>query len=286
MGFDMHQPFFRPLPEDDILDLEPEVSSEGEVMEQAPLPSQRPKLVVVTPGKATMKFVSPWTDEAKEIVRRFWGKMPAARIADLIPGVNGRNAVISMAHRMGVAKPGLGHRPPPGDCKRGQGTPWTPADVELLRSLCAAGKTHDEVSEALGRSKSSIKHACKHYKIDPPVAAIAATRRAAQASQAQAQAQAEASAAEEEADVDLDIDDAVLPAPGGFRVVTISELEHGMCRWPIDTKVGVCYCGRGPIANQPSGAQSPYCAKHVAIAYVPSRQKQSERTQTYLSKIA
>jgi hypothetical protein len=277
----MHETFFRPLP-DEICDLDLDVSGEGEVMAPAPLPSQEPKIVAITPGKATMRLTSPWTDEAKEIVRRLWGKMPTARIAELIPGVNGRNSVISMAHRMGLAKPGLSHRPPPGGRKRGQGTPWTPADVELLRTLCAAGKTYDEASEALGRSKSSIKHATKQYKIAPPVAAIATTRRVALVLQAQAQARAEAVA---EADVDVDID-AVLPAPGGFRVVTISELEHGMCRWPIDTNAGVCYCGRGPIANQPSGAQSPYCAKHVAIAYVPSRQKQSERTQAYLSKIA
>jgi hypothetical protein len=70
----MHETWFRPLPDDDIMDLEPEVSSEGEVMVQAPLPSQEPEIVLVKPGRASMRFTSPWNDETEQSSQNTGGK--------------------------------------------------------------------------------------------------------------------------------------------------------------------------------------------------------------------
>lgn len=281
----MHETWFRPLPDDDLFDLDPEVSSEGEVMERVPPPSQKP--IVVKPGVAAMKFTSPWNDVTRAIVAKYWGKISAAKIAEMIPGVTGRNAVISVAHRMGLPKPGrmqppLPANPSPAAARVIAAAYWTPDDIELLRTLCAAGKRYDEIAEVMERTQNAIKHACRRHGIVlPPVTGIAAARRLERA-----QIKAAAPAPETHAEAEIAAEPDARPAPGGFRVVTIIELEQGMCRWPIDTDIGVCYCGRGPIAAQPSGAQSPYCAKHVAIAYTPTRRQQSERTQVYLSKIA
>jgi hypothetical protein len=277
----MHQPFFRPLPDDDIMDLEPEVSSEGEVMVQAPLPSQEPEIVLVKPGRASMRFTSPWNDETRAIVTEYWGKISAARIAEMIPGVSGRNSVISLAHRMGLPKPGKERVSAKLATSREMlpaGHGWTEAEVEQVRVLRAEGKSYGEIIEATGRTYNSIKHVCSRYAIPRPVRQDKADKPKAEPKPAAIPIRTPPQRVE----------------PSTFKptasdpsnVVTIDELEHGMCRWPIDTDDGVCYCGRGPIANQPSGALSPYCAKHVAIAYVPTRRQQSERTQVYLSKIA
>jgi GcrA cell cycle regulator len=48
----------------------------------------------------------------------------------------------------------------------------------------------------------------------------------------------------------------------GERLLTLMELQHEDCRWPIDTDEGVRYCGR-----QQCGIGS-YCQAHARRAYV------------------
>jgi hypothetical protein len=274
----MHETFFRILP-DELADLEPEVSTEGEVMVQAPLPQQEPEIVVVKPGRASMRFTSPWNDETRAIVVKYWGTISAAKIAEMIPGVSGRNSVISLAHRMGLPKPGKERVSAKLATSREmlpQGHGWTEADVEQVRVLRAEGKSYSEIIEATGRTYNSIKHVCSRYAIPRPVSQEA-DKPKAEPKPAAIQIRTPPQRVEPSTFKPI--------ASNPSNVVTIEELEHGMCRWPIDTDDGVCYCGHRPIADQPSGAQSSYCAKHVAIAYVPTRRQQSERTQTYLSRI-
>jgi GcrA cell cycle regulator len=56
-----------------------------------------------------------------------------------------------------------------------------------------------------------------------------------------------------------------IAVPAGGRGVTLLELSHGKCRWPIDRPDAddVYFCGSEPVAGL------PYCAAHARIAYRP-----------------
>ena len=61
------------------------------------------------------------------------------------------------------------------------------------------------------------------------------------------------------------------PRPG--KVIPLERLSHATCRWPFGTPgtPSFGFCGKPPEDGK------PYCAAHVALAYVPPAQKRKHR---------
>jgi GcrA cell cycle regulator len=159
---------------------------------------------------------------------------------------------------------------------------WPEARVKRMLALKAQGKSSAQIAKALGTGTTRsavigklhrLKLAGKldaPYKVEKPKPdpAVAKVKRVL-ARQHRASYGFGAAAAPSLSTPPREIEateyDAIDPAtPGLLRMM---ELRRHHCRWPLNNALGGDYyfCGDQKVAGR------PYCEKHVAIAYYPSR---------------
>lgn len=150
---------------------------------------------------------------------------------------------------------------------------WTPAEVEILTYLWAVGHSAGQISKELGtRSRGAVTgrlmrmgQTRRKTRLGPP-AAPKAPREPRQRAKPYAPPVAGGLSS-----VAL----AALLAPVALRGerVGIADLEPGDCRWPLgdpqETSFG--YCAAEHVLGR------PYCAGHMALAYVAPRGPRSAR---------
>ena len=180
-----------------------------------------------------------WTKERIELLTKLWTEgLSASQIAAELGENVSRNAVISKAHRLGLA-----HGAP-----KVASTPRPPKPSRPPEP-CPTDETSEQADPALApttvnpQPKLKPKEARPREDATVPAQAVEETR--------------------------PEVDGAVPVS----RRVQIMDLREGMCRWPLGDPTGAdfCYCGASAMTGM------PYCAHHAQVAYQPAAERKRLR---------
>jgi GcrA cell cycle regulator len=180
-----------------------------------------------------------WTKERIELLTKLWSEgLSASQIAAELGGSMSRNAVISKAHRLGLAH---------GASKVAS----TPPARKPHRSPepCPTDESSGQADPALAPTMVNLQP-----KLKP-----------------------EETRAREDTTVPDQEPEEIRPEVGGAgpvsKRVTIMELREGTCRWPLGdpSSADFCYCGAKAVTGL------PYCAHHAQVAYQPSTERKRLR---------
>lgn len=152
-------------------------------------------------------------------------------------------------------------------------TNWTDAQVAILRELWPTDTSATEIGERCGKTKRAVIGKADRLNLGEKLQRNLHKPRPNARKKIVPTADSQLPV---EPETDEDDDDFGLPkfsvvmstdADPDFPV-TLEELEHGMCRWPIGDSLSedIRFCG------QPSKGK-PFCDCHDAKAYTPSRGK-------------
>jgi GcrA cell cycle regulator len=180
-----------------------------------------------------------WTKERIELLTKLWTEgLSASQITAELGGSMSRNAVISKAHRLGLAHGTSKFASTPRARKPNRRPESSPT-----------GETADQGGPALAP-----------MSVRPQVAKEPEETRPREDATVPAQAVEETRA---------EVDGAVLLP----MRVTIMQLREGMCRWPLGdpTHAGFCYCGAKAVTGL------PYCTHHAQVAYQPATERKRLR---------
>ena len=180
-----------------------------------------------------------WTKERIELLTKLWTEgLSASQIAAELGENVSRNAVISKAHRLGLA-----HGAP-----KVASTPRPPKPSRPPEP-CPTGETSEQADPALApttvnpQPKLKPKEARPREDATVPAQAVEETRPEV---------------------------DGLVPVS---RRVQIMDLREGTCRWPLGdpSSADFCYCGASAMTGM------PYCAHHAQVAYQPATERKRLR---------
>ncbi|CCQ72443.1 GcrA family cell cycle regulator [Magnetospira sp. QH-2] len=156
---------------------------------------------------------------------------------------------------------------------------WTPDRIKLLTELWSEGLATGEIGRRLGFTKNAVigkAHRLGLPKRQSPIQRAAAAKKTTPRETAPAKKASKAPAAKAEPAVAAPKPEPKpepKPAPvakakksGKNEIITLDQLTHGMCCWPIGEpgKPDFQFCGETAVPGK------PYCLPHCQIAYVKS----------------
>lgn len=156
--------------------------------------------------------------------------------------------------------------------------PWTPAEIELLRTLTAECFTASQIAARVGNGKTRNSVVGKWFRLglskSRPKPERTGKIKLTPASEKAPRVHRPSVKRPEPSLPALPVPAVIEPEP--IVGVNVVQLESRMCKFPIGDpqQPDFRYCGK------PQRENSPYCAHHAAICYQPASDRRMKRAAT------